>query len=857
MKHPTEDSQPIAWYRPWISPRKLRFWLLLGLVLYTLGGFFLAPWWLERTAVKKVDDLGRSLTVGDVKVNPFLLTIQVLDSTMHDTDGELLISYDEYFWDFQLSSLFRWAWTFREIRLNGFYLNLERFRPGEDRIGQFTDAFPKDSSEGARDSDQPERLPRIIIQKLQLENGRLELTDHVGDKEFKAEYGPISVMVHDLSTLPDQSGRQQVSISTQAGGTISWSGNLQISPLRSQGSLTMNGKGLEAAHRYLDLFLPFTTSGEDVEVTFDYKLEKDHTDPLQVSVENFAARASDIRIALPDSSEEIITLPSVELSGGSLHWPEQTVKLDSLKVTRPVLKLLRMQDGHLNLEAMRLSGTDQKENGQDVAKQEPSRPWRFELGDFSIEDGSLSFRDLVTGPEAEVEVQGFSLTISAISNQENVVFPTRSAFDLVSGGSVLFEGTVGALPQPSANGELNVSKLQVNVGQPWLSDLAQVVIDSGSVSLDGQLVHNPAEPAIYNGSLSVSNLGLTDSVRQERLAGWELLNINRLEFSLGNRSLSTSELEFNKPYGRLAIAQDKSTNIGDILISKSGGEVESESSTESVPMDIVIDGFEIDNASLDFSDLSLPLPFEAAIRSMDGTISTLSTSSAEPARIQLDGQVNEFGQVQIGGSINARSYYEFTDIQMNFRNLEMARLTPYTIQFAGHEIDAGRLDLDLDYKIQKGQMQGENSIVVRELTLGDKVDHPDAVSLPLGLAVALLKDSEGVIDIDLPVRGDLNDPEFRIGGIVAKAIFNLITKIITSPFRLLGNLVGVDSEDFGTLSFEAGSPEVSPPDREKLVKMAEAMIQRPELQLAIGGVYETKPTALRSRPTASMNKSNY
>jgi len=235
--------------------------------------------------------------------------------------------------------------------------------------------------------------------------------------------------------------------------------------------------------------------------------------------------------------------------------------------------------------------------------------------------------------------------------------------------------------------------------------------------------------------------------------------------------------------------------------------------------------------------LSLPLPFAAAIRSLDGTISTLATQSDESARVELDGQVNEFGQAKISGSINAWAPGKFTDIQMVFRNLEMNRITPYTVQFAGWKIDAGRLDLDLDYKIKGGQLNGDNAIVIREMVVGEKVENPDGTSLPLKLAVALLKDSNGVIDIDLPVSGDVNNPEFSIGGVVVKAIFNVITKVITAPFRLLGSLVGNDSEDFGTLTFDPGSAELSPPDREKLQQLESAMAQRPELALDIAGVY--------------------
>jgi hypothetical protein len=159
------------------------------------------------------------------------------------------------------------------------------------------------------------------------------------------------------------------------------------------------------------------------------------------------------------------------------------------------------------------------------------------------------------------------------------------------------------------------------------------------------------------------------------------------------------------------------------------------------------------------------------------------------------------------------------------------------VAFAGYEIAAGRLDADLGYVVQAGQLAGQNGVIVRDIELGEKIDHPDAGSLPLGLAIALLKNSEGIIDLDVPVEGDLNSPEFKIGSVVMQALGNLITKVVTAPFRLLGSLVGIESEDFGIIAFEAGSAELSPPDREKLLKLTEAMQQRPELALEVTGVW--------------------
>jgi hypothetical protein len=169
----------------------------------------------------------------------------------------------------------------------------------------------------------------------------------------------------------------------------------------------------------------------------------------------------------------------------------------------------------------------------------------------------------------------------------------------------------------------------------------------------------------------------------------------------------------------------------------------------------------------------------------------------------------------------------------------MSRLTPYSGKFAGRKIDSGKLAVDLKYKINQSRLEGENQIVVERLKLGERVESPDAVDLPLDLAIALLEDSNGVIDLGLPVRGDLDSPEFSYGALIGKAVVNLLTKIVTSPFRAIGALFGGGGEgdSFEAVAFEPGSPEVPPPEREKLARLAAALIKRPQLKLSVQGRY--------------------
>jgi hypothetical protein len=258
----------------------------------------------------------------------------------------------------------------------------------------------------------------------------------------------------------------------------------------------------------------------------------------------------------------------------------------------------------------------------------------------------------------------------------------------------------------------------------------------------------------------------------------------------------------------------------------------------SAPMAISIGRVIIANAAADFEDRSLPLPFVANIAELNGEITAIAMTSVEPSEVSLEGKVDEFGLVRVTGIVTPLDSSLNTDLKVAFQNVEMPKFSAYTIPFAGREIASGKLDVDLGYKVTASELVGENKIILRDFELGEKIEHPGAMSLPLGLAVALLKDAEGKIDIDLPVRGNVDDPEFRYGRVVLKALGNLIVKVVASPFALLGRLVGVEASDLEYISFIAGRADLTPPEMEKAVKLAEALALRPELRLDIQGVVD-------------------
>jgi hypothetical protein len=246
----------------------------------------------------------------------------------------------------------------------------------------------------------------------------------------------------------------------------------------------------------------------------------------------------------------------------------------------------------------------------------------------------------------------------------------------------------------------------------------------------------------------------------------------------------------------------------------------------------------VSDGKVDFADLSLITPFGTKIHELKGVVAGVSSAKNVRAQIKLDGRVDEYGTSKIDGELNTSDPKAFTDISVVFRNVEMSRLTPYSGKFAGRKIDSGKLSVDLKYKIDKSKLAGDNQIVIERLTLGERVESPAAVDLPLDLAVALLEDTNGVIDLGLPVSGNLDSPEFSFGALIWKALGNLITKIVTSPFRALGVLIpGGGEEAFNIVAFEPGRSDVPPPEKEKLAKLAGALQKRPQLMLSVQGRY--------------------
>jgi len=844
--------------------KKKLLWVAAVVLAYASLGFFLAPWLIKKNAIDTVlDAYGAELRIGQVAVNPFVLSLSVGGVELDDSNGDIVARLDEFHANFQLSSVIHWAATFAEIRFDSPEVFIAR-----GNAGDFNVAFLWADETNAEDEALQDESPgvRFLLHDLSINDASAHWNDAVPSEPVTTTFGPVNVQILDLSTLPQREGSQDVVITTETTGTFSWSGSLQLNPLRSTGHASIKGSHFPLLSAYIRDHAGFEVVRGDAGVELDYAVDTLADGQFQVRVDNFDILFDDVLLrtfglAASDGSNadrDVLEVPRFRVDGGSLRFPEREAEIGSIIIEDAVLGLYRDATGNLNVMHYKTFSEDSMAESELDDGASTATDWTVSLDRVEISRMAIGLIDDSVSPPADLGIDSFDASITDISNSLGARFPTEVSMSTRSGGSVTSQGMIGALPKPVADLELAAEGISLALLHPYIRSLADVNLDSGALGMNVKLYTGPEDSLSLSGDMAITNFLITETDQGSRLGSWDSLAANNFELSLAQETLEISEVQFDRPYGDILIAADGSVNLGRVAPGKQSAEqtpdeegitanASEAAAAQELPLAVTIGRVLINDGAADFADLSLPLPFDVKIAELNGTLTTIASASSEPSEAVLEGKVDEFGLVRVSGTITPLQPALNTDLKVSFENVAMPKFSAYSVPFAGREIASGKLDLFLGYRLEESELVGENKIVLRDFELGEKVDHPGAISLPLGLAVALLKNPDGTIDIDLPVRGNVDDPEFRYGRVVGKALVNLVVKIVASPFALLGKLVGVEADELEFIAFPDGRSDLTPPEQEKATKLAEALALRPKLSMQINGVIDREVDGLALR----------
>ena len=851
----------------------------LLLLLYTLGGFVLVPRLARNAIVQYVQkDLGRHASIGQLSFNPFTFTVEIRQFALAEADNRPIASFDLLRVSASLSaSLLHRAWSLNEVRLERPVVQVLINRDGSLNLTKLAPPTPE------KPEPPSTALPALRVNALGVHGGSVHFEDLSRGEPFSATLTPIEFDLTDFRTAPKFENKYRFSAQSSVAERLDWAGQFTVRPLGSTGEFTVTALKASTIADYLQNALPFALTSGSLDVQGNYQFVATPASALSLTLPSIKVHTLGIAPRKTGAEAPWITLPELDVANTTVVLNERRVAIGQVTLQRAALQLWRNADGSLNLrQLMGPSSTATPAGSAPTAAAAAAAarpPWSIALDKLELQDASIEAEDRSITPAVKMHLGSIGLTVQNYSSAGSAPLNFDLHLGLGDTGKLQTQGTV-TLSSLNTALDLNLSEFDLPALQPYISQTTDLTLYRGRLGLKGHVAYaqSPArgQPQLQLAlAVDVANLATRDNLMNEDLVSWRSLHIDGLRYQMAPDALSIERIVASAPYGRVIIGAKGGLNVADIMrpahaqgpaaaqvattttttataapvaASKPKGRARGAKSDTAVPtvaaaaaaaaaakppsMRMRIARIDIQDGVADFTDHSVTPTFSAAIYGLKGSIVGLSSDPASRAAVTLDGSVDRYAPVSIKGQINVLSAAAYTDITMSFSNIELPTFNPYSGKFAGYNIAQGKLSTQMQYHVENRKLDAKHHIVVDQLEFGDATESKQAVPLPIKLAVSLLKDRNGVITLDLPVGGSLDDPTFRVGPIIWKLFVGLITKIVTAPFALLGSLFGGGPE-LSYIDFPAGVATLTPAQIQKLTQLSNALVERPQVKLDI------------------------
>ncbi|HET9952372.1 MAG TPA: DUF748 domain-containing protein [Candidatus Eisenbacteria bacterium] len=805
---------------------KLLVALGIAVALYAMLGFLIAPRVIRSSVL---DALSETVTtrpvLGEVRVNPFALSVTLRNFRMPDERGGTAIGFERLYLRFNLFSPFFGAWTLDELRIEKPTVNAAILPDRTLNLLNLLRVKPAVAPPGGK----PPKPPALLVRHLTITDGTVSYQDDSRQPPFQKALIPVRIELRDFTTRQDRKNAYSLDARTDRGETLAWNGRFTLQPFRSEGRLQIGALQCLTVEDFLGGVAPYQFTRGAIDFGAEYDVDA-ATTPARFALSRMNVAIHDLGMTDRATGEEAVAAGLIEAKDGAVRSDSMAADLGTVRVDSLRVRVWMDSSGTTNLQRWSQARSE--------ARADTASPWATRLALATIERAEVEFQDRRLSPPALLEFHQLKAELKSYDSAPGTKVPLSAACSTGTGGRAVVSGAL--VPSTGAiDLALDVAGFDLRQLQPFVSAFAKLGLSRGTLDAKGRLLWNSfgaSGPMLrFTGDLVSSQFRSVDpKVRQDFLR-WRRLEIKALEYDQAPGRVAVREVVATNPYIRFIVAPDLTTSIQAIAVPpdsvppafrpKPGAQ-------DTIPMNIhlvrVVDG------SMDYADLSLTPNFATGIHGMNGTISELSSAEAAHAVMDIAGKVDEQAPVTFSGTINPLNGRGVTDLTARFENIELTTFTPYSGKFMGYEISRGKLDLDLHYFIQDRKLRAENRILIRQLTLGRKVDSPDATSLPVKFAIALLKNKNGDIDLNLPVHGDLDDPKFSVVPIVMKVLVNVIVKAVTSPFKLFGAIFGGDDEEVApAIHFPYGSAALDTTEVKKLDAIHQGLADRPGLRLEI------------------------
>ncbi len=725
---------------------------------------------------------------------------------------------------------------------------------------------------------------KLTIDDIQVHGAQVQVNDLATNPAFRLRIDPLELHIEKAS-FPQQEPATRITLRAKSANglelklatELAWSAVPAL-----KGSIALTTVHPADFATYFRDQVPFDLSQQtrlDLSSNFDLALDRAPSGILS----QLHAQASDASLLLSESARQPIPIGQITIDDAQIDLNHHRLDVGRIAAADAQLIFTRAADGSMRLGAPPPSdgnattragdavdgSTSARPRGDaprgsastpppgDAAaggappKQSDGPEWSWQIAALTLDRYDLRWNDETTVPAVALHAAPLALNLKNVSNKTGNLAQVSLALGLNSRGLVSVQGDFGFNPMAGTL-TYRAEKIDLTALQGYLARVTRLGLSHGELASNGTVrLLRDSEGSLapgFSGDLALSDIACTAPGSQTELLNWAMLRVKDIDFASAPRHVAIGSVELTDFAARIELDSQGKLNLQALAGAPASAEdahpVIAPASTEaSVPVTtgspsvtppaVTIGHIAFSGGQVDFSDQFIKPSYRAHLNEVSGEIGTITEQLA--GDVQLHARLDDSAPVELTGKINPIARPIELDLQARATDIQLPALTPYAGRYVGYGIEKGSLSVDLSYHIADGRLAARNKLRLDQLTFGNRVDSPDAIKLPILLAVSLLKDKNGLIDIDLPISGTLNDPKFSVGDIILKTLVQLLERAVTSPFRLLASAFGNSAEELGYVEFAPGQSELDPAAIERLTSLARALNERKGLSLEIAG----------------------
>lgn len=816
--------------------------------LYSISGFFIVPPYARRIAQEKISDqLGRRVSIESLSLNPYSLVIIVRGFEIKENDGRsTFLSFGSLRVNLQIASLYKKGPVIREVKLEKPRVHLVRVDANTYNFSDIIDRFQ--TTREARPPEKPGKPFLFSVSNIQIVDGNIEFDDRpVATKHAITQ---VNLAIPFISNLPSYvESFVEPSLSALVNGTpLNIRGDSKVFADSRETSLNIALTNIDIPH-----YLAYAPAKLNVRVPsglLDVRMKatyRQYTDRAPMLVLTGESRLRDLRIALRGDRDEFIRVPLLRVKDVSFDLEKQKIEIGALATERGWVAITRSADGRMNVSSLMAAKPTAAPRVTRTSGASETTSWTVQLDSLLIDGYTIKTTDRSLAEPFKMTIDEINCNARDISTEKKA----QGTFALsmrIGKGKASADGTFTVDP-PSADLKVNIKGLPLKPVQPFLAERAQVILAAGMLNVNGNLTARTTDAggmsAVFKGKLWVNNLSLLDKRNTEDLLKWDSLYLGGMDIRNEPLYAHIREVSLTNFYSRIIINADRTINLQEVFsapaaTTETAGPPPPETMAAETPpkpqqpRTIMVDTITLQGGTVNFTDNSITPRFSSNLLEIGGRVSGLSSDANTMGEVELRGMYDHYAPLEITGKVNPLREDLYVELRADFKDMDLTSVSPYAGRYAGYTVRKGKLSFHLEYLVIKNKLDAKNNLFIDQFTFGDPVESPEATKLPVRLAVALLKDRKGEINLDIPVSGELNDPQFSVGRVVLKVIINLLVKAATSPFALLSAIFG-SSEQIDHAEFDYGSAALNDAAKKKLDILGKALHERPALEMDIVG----------------------